>query len=174
MKYIFTCIFIFLASSGIYAEPWSSVNRHPSSVNRQPSTVNRTAFYKAMEENNKALVDSELLALQAAPVGLKQAFEGAMTMKKSGLGGSAPTKLHLFKEGRKMLSEAIKQDPNNVEFRFLRLMIQEHAPGILGYNKDMEADSEYIRKMYKSLPDEVQRAVLKYNKKSKVLKLDLS
>ena len=73
-----------------------------------------------------------------------------------------------------MLEEAIKRDPDNAEFRFLRLVIQEHAPGFLGYKGNIEKDCAYIRKYYKSLPDEVQQTIADYNKKSKFLKLDVS
>ena len=148
----------------------SSVICHRSSK----TDLNRPAFYKAMEGNNKDLVNDQLTKLSSAPSELKDAFMGAMIMKKAGLGGSPTTKLHLFKEGHKMLETAINQDPKNAEFRFLRLMIQENAPGFLGYKNDMEKDSEFIRKSYKSLPDEVQSALIDYNKKSKLLKLDVS
>ena len=88
--------------------------------------------------------------------------------------GSPNTKLHYFKEGHVLLEEAIKKDPDNAEYRFLRLMIQEHAPGVLGYKKNIENDSELVRKYYKTLPKDVQLAIVDYNKKSKVLKLDVS
>jgi len=82
--------------------------------------------------------------------------------------------LYLFKKGHELLENAIKEDPNNTEFRFLRLMIQENAPGFLGYNDSEEGDSEYIRNAYKSLPENLQKAISDYNKTSKVLKLQSS
>jgi hypothetical protein len=68
------------------------------------------------------------------------------------------------------LEAAIKKDSLNAELRFLRLMIQENAPGMLGYKSDIEKDSAYIRKSFKTLPEVVQQAFLNYSKKSKVLK----
>jgi hypothetical protein len=153
----------------------SSVIGHRSSVIRHPfSDLNRTEFYKALESNNRALVDSQIILLQSASGGKYEAFEGALSMKKAGFIAAAHTKLHLFKEGRKKLESAIRTDTSNTEYRFLRLVVQEHAPPFLGYNKDIEKDSEYIRKMYKSLPEDLQQAISRYNKKSKNLKLDLS
>jgi hypothetical protein len=152
-----------------------SVNRQLSTANSQPPTVNRPDFYKAMQENDKALVNAQLTDLKSVtPKNTQDAFMGTLIMKKAGMGGSPITKLHLFKEGHKLLESAILQEPNNAEFRFLRLMIQENAPGILGYKNDEEKDSEFIRKSYKSLPDDLQHAIVDYNKKSKVLKLDVS
>jgi hypothetical protein len=127
-----------------------------------------------MEEDNKDLVIAQLEELKSAPENLRGAFMGAMLMKRAAFGGSGATKLHYFKEGHRMLEEAIKNSPGNTEFRFLRLMIQEHAPGILGYKENIENDCAYIRKNYKSLPDELQQTIEDYNKKSKFLKLDVS
>lgn len=152
----------------------------PPTANRQPlydsatKGLNRQAFYKAMQDENKSLVNAQLKELKSAPAEIKNAFMGAMTMKSAGIGGSPTTKLKLFKQGHNMLEAAIKQDPNNAEYRFLRLMIQENAPGILGYKDDEQKDSELIRKSYKSLPGDLQQTIADYSKKSKVLKLKVS
>jgi hypothetical protein len=137
-------------------------------------TLNRSAFYKAMEENNKDLVNAQLKELESAPVEIRNAFTGAMLMKKASFGGIPAARLKLFRQGRKLLEGAIQADPENAEFRFLRLIVQEHAPGALGYKNDTENDCEYIRKSYKSLPDDLQRTISDYSKKSKFLKLQVS
>ena len=67
-------------------------------------------------------------------------------MKKAGIINGAGKKLNLFKAGRKKLEAEIKKDSSNVELRFLRLMTQENAPGILGYKNELQTDREYIRK----------------------------
>ncbi len=135
------------------------------------SDLNRVAFYKAMESNNQTLVDAQISELNLASSNLKNAFLGAMIMKRAGIGGNPLYKLWLFKKGHELLEEAIKNDPGNTEFRFLRLMIQENAPGFLGYNDNEVKDSEFIRNAYKSLPQNLQKTISDYNKISKVLKL---
>jgi hypothetical protein len=143
-------------------------------INCQLSDLNRTAFYKAMDSENKTLVDAQISALSSTTSNLENAFLGAMTMKRAGIGGNPVSKLTRFKNGHKLLEAAIKQDPNNAEFRFLRLMIQENAPGILGYKVDEEEDSDFIRKAYNSLPEDLQKTISAYNKISKILKLQVS
>ncbi len=135
------------------------------------SDVNRTAFYKAMQSDNITLVDEQISELNSTTSATNNAFLGAMTMRRAGIGGNPFSRLSLFYKGYKLLEASIKQDPNNAEFRFLRLMIQENAPGILGYKDDEEKDSEFIRKSYKSLPEDLQKAIADYNKISKILKL---
>ncbi len=153
---------------------WATLFLLASSVMGFAQSIDRTSFYQAIQQDKKDLINTQLKKLKLAPPEARQAFEGAMIMKKAGLGGSPVTKLNLFKEGHKELEAAIKKEPANAEFRFLRLIIQENAPGFLGYKDNVEEDSEYIKKSYKSLPDEVQRAIVEYSKKSKVLKLQVS
>jgi hypothetical protein len=170
-------------SGTITASPRLTVNCQLPTANCQPYTancqlltndLNRTAFYKAMESESKSLVDAQISELNSAPANVKNAFMGAMIMRRAGIGGNPASKLKLFKQGHKLLESAIAGDPNNPEFRFLRLIIQENAPGILGYKSDEERDSEFIRKSYKSLPEDLQKTIADYNKKSKVLKLQVS
>jgi len=165
-----------------------AANCQPPTANRQPPTANqlstanhqsapevdRAAYYKAMRSDNKSLVDAQITELNSAPADVKNAFLGAMIMRKAGIGGSPATKMKLFKQGRQLLEEAIIQDPKNAEFRFLRLMIQENSPGVLGYKKNEQQDSEFIRKSYKTLPEDLQKTIADYNKKSRVLKLQVS
>jgi hypothetical protein len=164
----------------VIASPRSTVIGHRSTkilptVNHQLFTdLNRAAFYKAMESASKTLVDAQISELNSAPDDVKNAFLGAMYMRKAGIGGNPASKLKLFKQGRKLLEGAIAKDPDNAEFRFLRLIIQENAPGALGYRNDQQKDSEFIRKSYNSLPEELQKTIADYNKKSKVLKLQVS
>ena len=75
----------------------------------------------------------------------------------------------MFKEGGKKLEAAIKAAPNNVEFRFLRLMIQENAPKIVGYDENIKVDSESVKANLKSLSPATQAAIGQYAKKSKYL-----
>ncbi len=137
-------------------------------------TIDRPAFYTAMQSENRDLINQQLASLDSVPGDQGLAFRGALTMKKAGVGGDPATKLSLFKKGRKMLEAAISANPDNTEYRFLRLMIQEHTPGILGYKSDEEKDSEYIQKNFKSLPSAMQEKITEYSKKSKILKLQFS
>lgn len=135
------------------------------------SEFDRDAFYHAMQSQKMEVVNSELEALKSLTIEGKSAFEGALIMKKAGLATNPSKKLNLFKSGHRQLEFAIKQDTANTEFRFLRLMVQEHAPEVLGYRKEIQRDSEYIRKTYKKLSHSIQDVIIEYSKKSKVLKL---
>lgn len=144
----------------------------PSLVPAQESTAKftRKELYAAMASSDVATVDNQLNALKNTDLKEKSAYEGALTMKKAGLVKGANKKLKFFKEGHKKLEAAISKDKDNGELRFLRLMIQEHAPGMLHYKNDLDKDSTYIRQSFKKLPVDVQQAITSYSKTSKVLR----
>lgn len=71
-------------------------------------------------------------------------YKGALEMAKAKHYINPFKKLSHFKTGRDILEEAIKQDVNNIELRFLRLTIQVNVPGFLGYHNELLADKTFI------------------------------
>lgn len=140
-------------------------------ANSQKAGFDKSAFYNAMSSDKLETINEQLSIVKSASVTEKEAYEGALLMKKAGLVTKAKEKLSLFKSGRAKLEASIKKDNSNTEFVFLRLIIQEHAPKMVKYNADIENDSLQIRTNYKTLSPVVQQAISDYNKKSKVLKL---
>lgn len=130
----------------------------------------KTAFYSAMAASDINLINNQLSVLKASSINEKDAYEGALLMKKAGLVTRAQEKLSLFKQGRLKLEAAIKKDKDNAEFSFLRLIIQEHAPKIVDYRNNIVTDSALIRLHFKTLSPIIQQAINDYSKKSKVLK----
>ena len=82
----------------------------------------------------------------------------------------AGDKLSLFKSGHKLLDGAIKKDESNAELRFLRLMVQEHSPGMLHYKGDLDKDSVLIKEKFSELHPGARKAIIQYSKTSKILK----
>jgi len=130
----------------------------------------KTDFYAVMRMGDEKSVNQQLDIVQKSTIADKGAYEGALLMKKAGLISAPPKKLSLFKEGHKKLEAVLLKDSNNAEYRFLRLMIQEHAPGIVGYRGDLDRDKAFIAANYASLQPEVKEAVSDYSKTSKILK----
>jgi len=129
----------------------------------------KSTFYQVMASGKLDDVNDELTAIAGAPAGDRDAYEGVLLMRKAGLLSKPKDKLQNFKNGRIKFQTAFMADSNNTEFRFLRLGIQEHAPKIVKYHSDINADKAYIKEHFKSLSPVVQHAVLDYSKTSKVL-----
>ena len=56
-----------------------------------------------------------------------------------------------FKEGIEWIEFAIKKEPLNIEIRFVRLSIQQNSPKLLGYNKNIKGDKNFILKNFKAI-----------------------
>ena len=91
-------------------------------------------------------------------------------MKASQFQKTAKDKLNLFNAGKKMLESEIKSNDGNVEYRFLRLLIQENAPKQLKYNGNMDEDVTAIVTGYSKLKESTKTALESYAKKSSSLK----
>ena len=126
-------------------------------------------FYNAISAKNIVAVNKEINILKSISLKNKEAFEGTLLMKKAGLVNNPREKLQLFKEGRKKLEAAISKEPDNVEFRFLRFIIQENTPRILNYKTNLEADKLMIVKNIKDLPIYLQQVITDYSKTSKLI-----
>lgn len=137
----------------------------------QKTQFSRTKYYAAMAADNlENLVDLEkILSSGTLKQPNREAFQGALLMKKAGLLSGAREKLNVFKTGHQLLEKEIKNDADNVELRFLRLMIQEHAPKVVRYRDNIEEDRRFITEYFYQLKPEVQQAVLNYSKQFKTL-----
>ncbi|MEX6688098.1 hypothetical protein QTN47_11365 [Danxiaibacter flavus] len=129
----------------------------------------KAAFYRTMKDGNVDDIDNELSRVDASSFSEKDAYKGTLQMKKAGMIKKAKDKMDLFKSGRIKLETALHGDPNNTEYRFLRLMIQEHAPKVTKYKSQLDEDSEYIKKNYNKLSPDVQEIVKDYSKSSAIL-----
>jgi len=133
------------------------------------STLDRSVFYKTIASTDLEAINSQISSVSSSGEKNKEAFEGALMMKRAGLLKGPAKKLKEFKAGREKLETAMDKDANNAELKFLRLIIQENAPGILGYNKELKDDHKYIVEHFKTIPDATQKAIRDYSKSSKVL-----
>lgn len=129
-----------------------------------------TTFYDALYSDSLETVEQALEQLdKEKSTTTVNAYKGGLTMKKSDYLTSAAKKIATFKVGHKLLEASIKADPTNVEYRFIRLTIQEHAPKILKYNKNIAADKALILKDYRTMNSKTRAYVLDYAKQSTIL-----
>jgi hypothetical protein len=155
MKFIFGLFLVLTITTAVADDLWQKLDK--------------AAYFEAMASDSKAIVEKQLSALKTSAGTEKEAYEGALLMKKAGLVTLPKDKLKYFKAGRIELETALCADAGNAEYHFLRLIIEEHAPKIVKYKADIASDAALVKKAYKSLPSVVQHAVLDYSKTSKIL-----
>lgn len=55
------------------------------------------------------------------------------------------SKLNTFQDGKAKIEQAVAEDPDNCEIRYLRLSIQKNVPGFLGYNAQIQEDQSFLK-----------------------------
>lgn len=138
-------------------------------VSAQQQNFDKSSFYKILESGTLATIEFQMNTIKEFSG--SDAFEGALLMKKSGMLSKAKDKLSIFKSGRVKLEAAIAKDNKNAEYRFLRLIIQEHAPKVVKYKSNIVEDSKYVQLNYKSLSPALQQIIVEYSQQSTFLKL---
>jgi hypothetical protein len=167
---IFIC-FVLFSKPGNGMRKWDRNGfDHAGSGMREWQGFDKAGYYSVMASGNITAVDSVLSLLQQGALKEKGAYEGALLMRKAGLLRRPKEKLSVFKSGAQKLETALAKDSSNGEYHFLRLIIQENAPGVVHYNKAVEKDSQFVYRSFKLMSPVVQKAILDYSKHSKTLR----
>ena len=75
---------------------------------------------------------------------IENAYLGVFHMMKCRFTLNPISKISLFSIGRDLLEQSIKNDPENLEIRFLRYSIQKNIPKILLYSQHISTDEKFI------------------------------
>lgn len=79
-----------------------------------------------------------------------QAYVCALQMKQAKYFFNPIAKLRAFRKSKNKLELLIKNNPDNIDLRYVRLMLQERIPSILGYQDDIETDKFFLRDKLKT------------------------
>ena len=126
----------------------------------------KRAYYRDLSSGDSVAIDRQLESLKETGSPGKEAYEGAMLMRRAGLEKDAKRRMDRFRSGRQKLERMIARDSSNAEYRFLRLVIQEHVPKGVPYRADMDRDAAFVASQLDTMPAEAREAVRKYSKSS--------
>ena len=100
-------------------------------------------FFSDKDEN---ICDSISLLLKSmnAENNLVLAYNGANTLLYCTKTNDVFKKFSYFEKGKYMLEQAIKNEPKNVEIKFLRYINQKNTPWYLNYKKNIKEDYKFI------------------------------
>lgn len=113
------------------------------------SKQNAEKFYNELSKYNKN--NSVILAYKGAALALKSKYTFNKKDKKD-----------FFVSGVKLIENAVKEEPQNLEIRLVRLSIQENTPKFLKYKSNLEEDKKLILLGYDKQPKEIKECVKKY------------
>ncbi len=121
------------------------------------------------EKYPKASTDTELTndlynklaAVSIADEAKIVAYKGAVLTLMAKHAKTIKEKKMFFQEGVQFLEAAVKTAPNDIETRYLRLSVQEHAPKIVKYNNNIEKDKSFLLENYGTSKDDELKTYIK-------------
>ncbi|WP_164122915.1 MULTISPECIES: hypothetical protein [Sphingobacterium] len=111
----------------------------------------RQNYPLAVKDKNVCKAEIEQLQDTKATNPLEMAYHGAYLMVWADHLSTPISKLNSFKDGKKLIDAALKKRYGDPEIHFLRLTIQQNAPAILNYNKDIQQDTNQIIEHWDSI-----------------------
>lgn len=133
-------------------------------------SIEKSTYYNALSSNSVKELDKMISQLEKEKTSpINRAYKGTLIAKKASFEKVVAEKIKLFKKGVTLLEDEINKFPKNIEYRFLRLTIQENAPKILKYNTNIKEDVSLITKEYSRLNKALKSIILDYSKNSKLL-----
>ena len=74
-------------------------------------------------------------------------YMASAIMQKAQFALAPWTKYRYFLKGKAKLEDFIRENPENVDARYVRFLVQSHVPAFLGYKKNLVEDSTLILKL---------------------------
>ena len=106
-------------------------------------------------------LNNELSEVSIADEPTLIAYKGALLTLMAKHTKTVKEKKTYFKEGVQFLESAISKAPKNIEIRYLRLSVQEHAPKVVKYNNNIEEDKLFLKEHYKIQKNTSLKAYIK-------------
>ncbi len=133
--------------------------------------LSQLEFYQTIASESAEEIEKALMLINEADA-TQSIYNSALLIKKASYLKVLKEKIELCKEGIKGLEASIEEHPENAEFRFIRLSIQENAPKILKYKLNLEEDKTFLLEKFSSLDADLQVIIKNYAKSSMILTSD--
>ncbi|SFJ47469.1 hypothetical protein [Myroides guanonis] len=137
------------------------------SVFQQPSDSLIKSFQRAGENVESAKEFHNKTTSLKENSAQREVYEGAALITLAKYEKQLKKKKELMQEGAGKLEVAIEQQPNNVEYRMVRLILQENLPKIVKYNKNIKSDKDFIVLHFKDQNKVLKEWIKEYAKESK-------
>lgn len=116
---------------------------------------------ESSEAHAKTLLEKSKLEYDKTKLPIYEALAAVGHFFMAKHGGNPISKYSHFNKGKRLLSDAIKKEPKNLEIRFMRYICQEKTPDFLGYKDDLQEDKKFILNEYKNTKDENLKSYIK-------------
>lgn len=119
----------------------------------------RSAFF-TLETNEEAITS---FIAQCEESSCKEAsfYHAVAVMRMAEYAYWPNQKYKYFTQGRDQLESLVKQNPQNLELRFLRYLVQTEVPAFLGYTENRAEDLKFVKDNINqsNYPDELKENI---------------
>lgn len=131
--------------------------------------------YELLENGTFETLDAEITTINNTPSQstLDEAYLGALYCKRAAFQKSPKDKLSDFKQGAELLESCVNEQPKNVEFRFLRYIIQTKSPRFLGYTDNIDEDKDYIEHHTDLISKQLKQVIKAFSSANLSLSIDV-
>jgi|SRR5690606_27042229 len=132
----------------------------------------RNLYSKVADSNTNQQKFIEYIQKTETKKPVFQAYKGASLVLQSKTTTDRKTKKELFVKGAELIEDALRNDPENIEIRLIRLSIQENIPKALKYSSNIEEDVALIQNFISTTKEdtELKLYVQQYIQQSKSFK----
>lgn len=128
-------------------------------------------FYEVFSSDSIEKIESLLEKYEkiSNPNSVLNVYKGALYIKKSSYLSSPGDRVDSFIIGKALLENEINNYPDNVEYRFIRLILQEQTPPVLRYKSNIKEDKEMIINSFGSAGIILKQRIVDYSNNSLIL-----
>ena len=127
-KYLLLACFLFLLSAPAEAKPNSL----------------RKCFHESVLDESKVEMFHQKVMNITSPTATEQAYQAASFALLARKTWNPLEKIGYINRYGKLIDRAIREAPNDIEIRFLRLSIDHNTPSIIGRQKNIKNDKDQI------------------------------
>ncbi|MBS2096918.1 hypothetical protein [Carboxylicivirga linearis] len=95
--------------------------------------------------NSKESLETFISIIEKSDLPVSEVYLASAYMQMAKYVFSPYSKLKYFNKGKDMLEVFISKNPNNIDGKYVRYLVQSNAPSFLGYSSDMVSDKIFIR-----------------------------
>ncbi|HEX8546647.1 MAG TPA: hypothetical protein VF691_06765 [Cytophagaceae bacterium] len=107
----------------------------------------RTRYKKAVEDEDEADALFKIVSSNESDA-VFLAYKAGLESIKAKHAFNPAKKISHVSTSMKTFEKAVAKDPENIEIRYLRFVIQYHVPSFMGYSKNLDEDKSVIVKNF--------------------------
>lgn len=129
----------------------------------------RNAYSKANLSNEGAKIFIAIAEKKTSSDPVVTGYKAAAEILEAKVTTQKNKRKSFVKSGATSLENVIKNNPNNIELRVIRMSVQENIPKIVGYSRNLKEDKTFIVKNYSKQNAALKSYIKKFAAQSKTM-----